>query len=160
MKRLILMRHAQAQLERFGFNDRERAITMAGMHEIEAIRVKIQGHLSGISLILCSNAKRTRQTLEGLKPLLPSTARVVYKDELYQITSKTLWNHLQEVDDVHETIMIVAHNPGLVQFVQELAPETPFRDFPTAGIAICEGEAPSWAEVTPGCLKLKNFLKP
>ncbi|MBY0461930.1 MAG: hypothetical protein K2Q34_01970 [Alphaproteobacteria bacterium] len=158
MKRLILMRHAQAQLERFGFNDRERAITMAGMHELDAIRVKIQGHLEGISLILCSNAKRTRQTLEGMKPLVPSTASIVYKDELYHTNSKILWDRLSEVEDTHQCVMIVAHNPGLTQFIQELEPSIPFKEFPTSGVAICEGEFPSWQEASPRYLRLHKFL--
>ncbi|MBY0280745.1 MAG: hypothetical protein K2W94_01135 [Alphaproteobacteria bacterium] len=158
MKRLILMRHAQAQLERFGFNDRERAITMAGMHELDAIRVKIQGHLEGISLILCSNAKRTRQTLEGMKPLVPSTASIVYKDELYHTNSRILWDRLSEVEDTHQCIMILAHNPGLTQFIQELEPSIPFKEFPTSGVAICEGEFPSWQAASPRHLKLHKLL--
>lgn len=158
MKRLILMRHAQAQLERFGFNDRERAITMAGMHELDAIRVKVQGHLEGISLILCSNAKRTRQTLEGMKPLVPSTAQIIYKDELYHTNSKTLWDRLQEIDDIHQVVMIVAHNPGLTQFLQELEPTVLFKEFPTSGVAICEGKFSSWQEASPDRLKLHKFL--
>jgi len=158
MKRLILMRHAQAQLERFDFNDRERAITMAGMHELDAIRVKIQGHLEGINLILCSNAKRTRQTLDGLKPLVPSTAHIVYKDELYHTNSKILWNCLSEVEEVNQGVMIVAHNPGLTQFIQELEPTIPFKEFPTSGVAIYEGEFPSWQEASPRYLRLRKLL--
>jgi phosphohistidine phosphatase len=159
-RNVILMRHAQAQLERFGHNDRERAITMAGMHELEGIRHKLQTHLIGVSLILCSNAKRTRQTLEGIKPLIPTTTQIIYKDELYQASNHILWSRLQEVNDVHERIMIVAHNPGLSHFVQKLQHSTavPFREFSTCGVAICEGNFDRWCEVSSHHLKLIEFI--
>lgn len=158
MKRLILMRHAQAQLERFGFNDRERSITIAGMHELDAIRLKLRGHLENVSLILCSNAKRTRQTLETIKPLVPTTADIVYKDQLYHTSSRMLWNHLWELGETHQCVMIMAHNPGLTQFIQELELTVPFKEFPTSGVAICQGDCTSWQQALPKTLKLQTFL--
>ncbi len=157
-RKLILMRHAQAQLERFGHNDRERAITMAGMHELESIRSKLQTHLAGVSLIFCSNAKRTRQTLEGIKPLIPTTTQIIYKDELYQTSSHVLWTKLHEIDALHEYIMIVAHNPGLAHFVQTLQSTVPFKEFPTCGVAICEGTFISWHDASSLNLKLTEFI--
>lgn len=109
-------------------------------------------------MILCSNAKRTRQTLDGLKPLVPSTAHIVYKDELYHTNSKILWNCLSEVEEVNQGVMIVAHNPGLTQFIQELEPTIPFKEFPTSGVAIYEGEFPSWQEASPRYLRLRKLL--
>lgn len=158
-RKLILMRHAQAQLERFGHNDRERAITMAGMHELDAIRSKLQPHLAGISLIFCSNAKRARQTLEGIKPLIPTTAQIIYKDEFYQASSHVLWARLQEINASHESVMIVAHNPGLTDFVQKIESEISFKEFPTCGVAICEGAFDGWYEASAHQFKLIELIK-
>lgn len=153
------MRHAQAQLELFGHNDRERAITMAGMHELEAIRSKLQPHLADVTLILCSNAKRARQTLEGIKPLIPTTAQIIYKDELYQASSHILWSRLQEVKTSHESVMLVAHNPGLTHIIQKMDLTVPFKEFPTCGVAICEGTFNGWHEASSYQFKLSEFIR-
>jgi hypothetical protein len=52
---------------------------MAGMHELDAIRNKIKGQFEGLSLVLCSNVKRTRQTLEGIRPFLPASIKELTK---------------------------------------------------------------------------------
>ena len=53
MKKLILMRHAEAQPEQFGLNDRDRSLSGGGMEELELIRRKLQGKLQGLQLVLC-----------------------------------------------------------------------------------------------------------
>ncbi len=157
-RNLILMRHAQAQMEMFGFSDRERAITMAGMHELEAIRYKLPAYLAGMSLILCSNAKRARQTLEGIKPLIPTTTEIIYKDELYQASTHVLLSRLQELDTIHDRVMIIAHNPGLTHFAQSLQSTIPFKKFPTCGVAVCEGSFGGWHEASFHNFKLTEFI--
>ena len=151
------MRHAQAQLEQYGQNDRERAITMVGMHEIEAIRQKIQGKLQDVSYILCSNAKRTRQTLDGIRQILPNTAEISYDDGLYQASVSNLWRKIQGAPSKHSTVMMMAHNPGVTEFIDAVAPAL-FKVFPTCGVAIFETSVNSWVEFSPYNTKVIEFV--
>ena len=158
MLRITIMRHAQAQLEQYGKNDRERTITMTGMHEIDAIRQKIHGKLDNISLIMCSNARRTRQTLDGIKQFLPNSAEVHYDDSLYHASIECLWHKIQTLSPLHKDIMIVGHNPGLSQMLNAID-HTLARVFPTCGIAICESTVEKWHEISPHNMRVTALLQ-
>ncbi|MCX7338582.1 MAG: histidine phosphatase family protein [Alphaproteobacteria bacterium] len=160
MKRLILMRHAQAQLEQFGKNDRDRAITMAGMHELESIRSQLKTQLAGVELVMCSNAKRTRQTLEGIRPLLPSTTKIDYDDDLYLASYEALWQKVRTIPQQYEIAMIIGHNPAVHQFAQNISMGTNFYGFTTCSLVICESTRNHWQQMTPHAIRLSEFMKP
>ncbi len=157
MLRVIIMRHAQAQLEQYGKNDRERTITMAGMHEIDAMRQQIHGKLEGVSLIMCSNARRTRQTLDGIKPVLPNSAQILYDDSLYNASVDCLWHKIQTISPLHKSIMILGHNPGVAQLVNAVDTSIT-RAFPTCSVAVCDSSVEKWHEVSPYNMTLTSFL--
>ncbi len=158
MLRIIIMRHAQAQLEQYGKNDRERTITMTGMHEIDSIRRQIHGKLDTLSFIMCSNARRTRQTLDGLKPVLPNSAEIHYDDALYQANVETLLHKIQSLPSSHKNIMLLAHNPGVGQIIHAID-KTKASVFPTCGVAICESTVEKWHDISPYNLRITAFLQ-
>lgn len=158
MLRIIIMRHAQAQLEQYGKNDRERTITMTGMHEIDAIRQQIHGKLAGVSLIMCSNARRTRQTLDGIKPVLPNSAEIHYDDSLYNAGPECLWHKIQTTSPLHKNIMILGHNPGVSLLVSAIDASIA-SSFPTCGVAICESSVDKWHEISPHNMRIVSFLQ-
>ncbi len=158
MKKLIIMRHAQAQLEQYGKNDRERTITMAGMHEIDALRQRIHGKLEGVSLVICSNARRTRQTLEGIRPFLPNSADVQFDDSLYHASADSLWHKIQTTTSSHNSIMLVGHNPAVTQLTTAIDASIG-AVFPTCGIAIFESNVDKWHEISQHNLRLITLIR-
>ncbi len=160
MRQLLIMRHAQAQIEKLSPSDRERPITMAGMHEIESIRGQLQGQLSNVGLVLCSNARRTRQTLEGIRPLLPANVNIVYDDDMYHCNASVLWRKIVDLDPKLNAVLIIGHNPGITQFLRDVDPPThEFREFPTCGVAIFEVKE-NWRSMTLTDMNLARFLQP
>lgn len=162
MRRIFLMRHAQAQLEKTVSRDRERPITLHGMHEIEAMRLKMHGAFQDIEMVICSNAKRTRQTFEGIRSLLPISTQIVYEDDLYHCSRDRLWHYIECLPPQLKTVMIIAHNPGIMQFTSECDQKEPLQhDFPTCGIAILETRFPQeWQSLTPNHLQVIRFIHP
>jgi phosphohistidine phosphatase len=163
MKHLILMRHAEAQPEQLSRTDRDRFLTQTGMQDLENIRKKLQGRVEGLELLLCSNAKRTRQTLDGIKPVLPSVTQVAFEDKLYNATCQGLMERVRALPDDVEFVMIIAHNPGIGEFtslVQPGAEKQPPRGFPTSSVALLDGDFACWAEASPTRFKLQSFLVP
>lgn len=165
MKKLILMRHAESQPEQFGLNDRERCLSGEGMRELEQIRRKLQGKLQGLNLVLCSNVKRTRQTLEGIKPILPSICELAFDDGLYHAPATSLINRLHDIEDARDFVMVIAHNPGVSDFLNlvnastEKKPGMP-KMFPTSGVAIFEGNFTKWQDASLARFRLQTFLMP
>lgn len=163
MKRVVLMRHAEAQLEQYGQPDKDRAITINGMHELDRLRPKLSQRLVGIDFCLCSNAKRTRQTLDSILPILPTTAEVAHNDDIYKTTPQKLWGYIQNLNKKNKGIMIIAHNPGITQFLQEVAEANNIKaptHFPTCSVAICETDQKDWRHVNAHTLTLKALLYP
>lgn len=165
MKKLILMRHAESQPEQFGLNDRERSLSCEGMQELELIRRKLQGKLQGLNLVLCSNVKRTRQTLEGIKAILPSVCESTFDDGLYHAPGASLLNRLQDLEDAIDFVMVIAHNPGVSDFLNLVMASTQIhagvpKMFPTSGVAIFNGNFKKWQDAAPALFRLQTFLAP
>jgi len=161
LNRLIFMRHAEAQMVQYGKPDKDRAITMNGMNQIEALRLKLKGKLSRVDYVICSNARRARQTLEGIKHLMPATVEVMFNDSLYQSNQKLIWQLIAEVDQKYTGVLIIAHNPGLSQVVQWIADlsGSAIRQLPTGGLVICSTQS-NWHELSAPKLALDEFIYP
>ena len=72
------------------------------LEELELVRKKLQGELQGLKLVLCSNVKRTRQTLEGIKAILPSSCEYAFDDGLYHAPVANLINRLQALEETQD----------------------------------------------------------
>ncbi|MBX9805301.1 MAG: histidine phosphatase family protein [Alphaproteobacteria bacterium] len=164
MKKLILMRHAESQPEQMGLNDRDRCLSGGGMEELELIRRKLQGNLQGLQLVLCSNVKRTRQTLEGIKAILPSNCETAFDDGLYHAPASNLINRLHDIENSQDFVMVIGHNPAVSDFLNAVMsvtqqPGMP-RMVPTSGVAIFEGNFTKWQDASPARFTLQSFLVP
>lgn len=165
MKKLILMRHAESQPEQFGLTDRERPLSGNGMEELELIRKQLQGELQGLKLVLCSNVKRTRQTLEGIKAILPATCEFGFDDGLYHAPVANLINRLHDLEDKQDFVMLIGHNPAISDFLNmvmnaiQKQPGMP-KILPTSGVVIFEGNFQKWRDATPALFKLQTMLMP
>ena len=173
MKRLMLMRHGTAQIStdvkdhsgQFTANDRERLLSVEGRYELEMMHSKLQGEMAGLNQVFCSNAKRTRQTYETIKSLLPSSHTVSFEDSLYNADAKDLAHHLEGVRDDPYYVMVIGHNPAIRDFVNSVILSTGgafsvSSDFPASGVAIFEGNFDHWHEAAPARFALKALLYP
>jgi phosphohistidine phosphatase len=161
LRRLIFMRHAEAQMTQYGKPDKDRAITMEGMNQLEALRLKLKGKLSGVDYVICSNARRTRQTLEGIKPLMPANVEVVFDDSLHQGDQNLIWKLIGDVDQNYKGVLMIAHNPGLSQVVQWVADlgGRSIRQIPTGGLALCSTKS-NWSDISAPKIALDEFIQP
>lgn len=161
LRKLIFMRHAEAQMIQYGKPDKDRAITMDGMHQLDSLRQKLHGKLADVDFVLCSNARRTRQTLDGIKSLLPSKAEIVFDDALYNSSQETIWQKIGDTAEKCKGILIIAHNPGLSQAVQWIADVNGknIRILPTGGVAVCQTKS-KWNELSAPKLALDEIIVP
>lgn len=165
MKKLIIMRHAESHPDHSGLNDRERPLSGDGLEELELVRKSLQKETQGLSLVLCSGVKRTRQTLEGIKAVLPSSCDYMFEDGLYHASAPSLVTRFKDVEDIYDFVMVIAHNPGVSDFLNLVIHSTqpPSRlpkMFPPAGVAIFEGNFKKWKDANPALFTLQSFLMP
>lgn len=163
MKRLILLRHAQAVAKTQA--DFERTLSREGRAEMTRVAAYLPRQAGRPDLALVSPAARTRETWDLARAGLGAVA-VVYDDRLYEGDAAALLAVLGEKAGEAGTVIVVGHNP----FIHELACDlvgggggaalAPPADFPTAGIAVIDCDVASWADVAPGGGRLVSFAAP
>lgn len=157
MKIITLIRHADALSEPV---DRTRSLSLAGWQQLESIRMQLKDKLSNIEYVLCSNAKRCRQTYEGLQKSLPDGIEERFTDELYNTNLEGLLSILRSVPQKYENIVVIGHNPALSDFISHCN----FKTFPislsTANIAFLYSPATEWKGVAPNKFEITDFIAP
>ena len=111
--RLYLLRHAKSAWDDPGLSDDQRPLAPRG--ERAARRMAEHFRESGIdpALVLCSPARRARQTLESVASSLGGHTEVRVEDALYGATAGELLARLRRVAPEVPSVMVIGHNPGL-----------------------------------------------
>lgn len=148
--RLILTRHAKSSWNDPHMEDHDRPLNKRGERSAEAIGAWLAEHDYIPALALVSSSKRTRQTWSLIGKALDPTPEVIHSERLYHAEPDTLMDRLRTMQA--DSVMIVAHNPGIAFFAQALVASPPgdarFERFPTAATAVIDFDAPEWAQVT------------
>lgn len=164
MRQLHLLRHAKASWELAGELDYERGLTERGLADCELMREVVAALDPAPDLVLCSGARRTRETLEAVAPALPKQTNVAFDDRIYQATTGRLIELLKEVDPAIEAVLMVGHNPSCHDLAVELSADGPelqsvAGSFPTAALASLEIEG-VWSELDASGATLTQFVRP
>src|SRR3954447_15866852 len=165
MHRLHLLRHAKSVRDETS-DDRERPLNRRGRDVSRRIGESLQLKIGKVDLVLCSSARRTRETAElilaGLKPL----PRILYEDELYLANAKTLLRRLQGLDEAEGSVLAIGHNPGMYKLALALAAKnSPGRaalasgKFPTGARASLAIDS-SWASLGRQRYQLVDYVTP
>jgi phosphohistidine phosphatase len=118
-------------------------------------------------LVLCSSARRTRDTLDLVLPELRVEPKVVYEDALYHASPERMLEMLRAIRPGTNRVLLVGHNPEMQAFALDLVGSGPkhYRDrlmtkYPTAGLAVINFAAGLWKSVTVNSGTLNLFLSP
>lgn len=116
--------------------------------------------------ILCSTAKRARDTLKLAIQLWEEPPKPKFDDKLYLASVSDLLAVIAEQGKNAERLMVLGHNPGLQELVVKLVAGKP-RDtrevigkFPTGAIAHLICDIGDWSEIRADCAQLKTFMRP
>ncbi len=110
---LYLLRHAKSSWSDEHLDDHDRPLAPRGEEAVARLRQYVEGEGVAPELVLCSSARRTMMTLEGLVPVLPDSTVIAVEDGLYGASSAGLLRRLHDVDDNVSSVMLIGHNPGL-----------------------------------------------
>ncbi|HVN44352.1 MAG TPA: histidine phosphatase family protein [Steroidobacteraceae bacterium] len=154
MKRLTLMRHADARWQDQGLSDLERPLNRRGTAAAEAMARRLLELALVPDLLLVSPARRTQQTGEILGRLLSLPARLVMSDEaLYLASAPDLLKVVQATGPRVAHLLVVAHNPGVSELVQQLVPEAEASGLATAALCSIALETDDWTSVGVAAVK-------
>ncbi len=160
MKRLSLLRHAKSSWDG-GETDRDRTLNKRGQRDAPLMGTRLTARRLRPSLILTSPAVRAATTAGSVAQSLGYPREFIQREErLYLASRQTLIDVVTTQEDTFNDLLLVGHNPGLTELINELLPELRLDNLPTAGVACIDSEAESWADFTHGPLTLAFFDYP
>lgn len=164
---LTLLRHAKAAREGGEGGDIARPLTGRGRRNAEAVGAHMAEAKITPSLILCSAAARTLETLDLVLPHLPAKPKISLLDTLYLAGPLVLLKRLHAVPGKTAHVMIIGHNPGLHALALDLIADGPQdligalgRKLPTSGLVVLSFDLAGWDEVVAGTGTLVSFTAP
>lgn len=126
------MRHGKSSWKDDKLEDHERPLKKRGRKDSNRIAKVIEKSNLVPDLILSSSATRARETAEIVAETLSYKQDIVYLDELYMGEPQNFIDALINLDTEYNTVLIVAHNPGLEAYLQIIDGE--IEAVPTAGL--------------------------
>lgn len=159
-KRLFLLRHAKSSWEDPQPDDHDRPLASRGHTAAKLMAEHLRGTGIRPSLVLCSSARRARETLDELA--LEGEVRI--ERELYAASAAQLLERLQRLPDAVESSMLIGHNPAIQTLAMSLAGSGTQlariqRKFPTGALAALTF-AGDWRGLRPGSADLAAFVRP
>jgi phosphohistidine phosphatase len=177
VKQLFVLRHAKSSWDEPGMEDHDRPLAPRGRQATKVIAEHLKANGYHPELVLCSSARRTQETLEGVAP----TGDRVLEPELYAAGAGTVLKRLHQIPDDTASTMVIGHNPAMQILVLRLARERPRapsarsaasaastqpdplaevqRKFPTGALAVLTFDC-AWSELAPGSAELVSFVRP
>ena len=158
---LVLLRHAKAETPG-ELPDYERRLTARGDADADAAGSWLADEKLRPQLVLCSTARRTRQTWQGVSVALTQaepeahSPEVHYEQSLYDGGRTEVIDLLRAVPETVRTVLVIGHNPTMSDVSLLLRPyqgEAGFTALSTAGLAVHRAEGP-WSETEPFLMPL------
>jgi phosphohistidine phosphatase len=164
--KLFVLRHAKSSWAEVGLDDHERPLAPRGHQAAKLIATHLHSERIAPTVVLCSSARRTRETLEAVAP----PGQAVIEPWLYDARADTILEHLRDVPADTGSVMLIGHNPALQVLVLRLSAERDGtaadgalaavrRKFPTGALATLTF-ACDWTALAPGCAELTSFVRP
>ncbi len=169
-KHLFILRHTKSSWDDPVLDDHERPLAARGRKAAKLLAEHVRATGIEPALILCSSARRTRETLESVLP----GREALIEDELYEANCEALIVRLHSISDEYSSAMLVGHNPAVQMLVLKLAGATGDdqlarsadprlgdvqRKFPTGGLATLTFDC-DWAQLAPGSAQLIGYVRP
>jgi len=168
-KHLFVVRHAKSSWDDPVLDDHERPLAPRGMRAVKALGDYVRETGIRPAQVLCSSARRTRETMEGIGP----GGEALIEPQLYDATCGSVIDRLRRVPHDAPSVMVIGHNPAMQMLVLKLTgangmrAQAPIdgdlaevqRKFPTGALATLTFSC-GWSELAPGCARLAGYVRP
>lgn len=145
-KTLLVLRHAKSSWDAPARDDHERPLNKRGRRDAPRMGELVREYGLMPDLVICSDAVRARLTAEAMAEAAQYAGKIVLDEHLYLATAEDLLSRLRRVPQNAGTVMIVGHNPGLEELVEQLTGER--QDLPTAALAQIVLPIDRWRDLT------------
>ncbi|MEN3358199.1 MAG: phosphohistidine phosphatase [Mycobacteriales bacterium] len=155
-RRLVLVRHAKSSWPD-GVPDADRPLADRGRVDAPAAGRWLRAEVGQIDLVLCSPARRARQTWQLIGGELAAPPPSREDERLYGAGTGDLLTIIRALPDGADTALIIGHNPGMADLVLLLSGEPV--EMRTAAVAVLHWRG-GWAAAAPRVAVLEARAKP
>jgi phosphohistidine phosphatase len=146
MKTLLVLRHAKSSWNDPQLDDHERPLNERGRRDGPRMGKLVREYGLIPDIVISSDAVRARLTAEAVAAAARYVGEIVLDPHLYAASPADILSLLRTVRENAETVMIIGHNPGLEELVEQLTGER--HDLPTAALAHIVLEIDQWRDLT------------
>jgi len=163
----MLLRHAKSSWDDTSADDFDRPLNPRGRIAAPVMGSHISAHGLTPEKILCSSARRARETLAALLPHFDDDVDIRLTRELYFAGEDRMIDQIRAHGGPAATLLVVGHNPGIQDTALALIGDGASAivdavavKFPTAALVVIDFPATKWVDIEPKTGKAVAFLRP
>jgi phosphohistidine phosphatase len=154
--KLYLVRHGKT--EAFADSDKLRNLLSRGMAQAKGIGALFLNQNEIFDQIFCSNANRTKQTLDQIQNQFSCSTDVNYSSNLYLCSSTDLLRFLSEnVKESSSKVLLIGHNDGISDLATFLSGQ--FVSLKTGSLIILDLKNTKINLVDEGCATITDQFR-
>lgn len=155
-KEIILVRHGKAADHNTYKRDIDRVLTERGVSDGYKVAERLVEEGIKPDLILTSPAARANHTALIISRVMKfKEEQIIFANRLFHCSADTFMDEIYSLPDDVNSVMIVAHNPGVTDLAYELTRGgTSF--LPTTGVAVIKYKSVNWGDI--GTAKANDFI--
>lgn len=147
MKTLLLLRHAKSSWSGDGVTDFDRLLNERGQKDAPRMGELLARQELVPDLIITSAAKRAAATAKRVAAAAGYEGEIRRSEQLYLAEPEDYITVARQVDDQVNCLLLVGHNPGIEELVEELGGQA--ERMPTAALAFFRLPIDHWADLKP-----------
>ena len=152
------MRHAKSDWADPSMTDHQRGLNSRGKRDAPKMAQRIIENGILPELMLVSDAQRTRETWELIKNNFPSS-KTIFTNDLYLASPKVITNYIKSIDNLIDSVLVLAHNPGITETFLSLG-NVQIDNVPTAGVGCISFLTDDFKNLEECNSKLEYFTYP
>ncbi|MCA9951024.1 MAG: histidine phosphatase family protein [Anaerolineales bacterium] len=146
MKTLLILRHAKSSWDNMYLSDFERPLSKRGKDDAPRMGEVLRREELVPDLIISSAAKRAVATAQLAARACEYENEITFTRDFYHADPDSYIEVLSEVDDEVASVMVVGHNPGIEELVEQISGV--WERMPTAALAQIQLPIERWGDLT------------
>ena len=168
MLQLLLLRHAKSSWSGDGLTDLDRPLNGRGKRAASAMGRFMASKRLVPDLILCSPARRARDTLDLVAAEFETPPPALIDESIYDFGSgENLLECIRQQTAGTKSLLLVGHNPSIEGLAQSLSARGGEKlrsrlknKFPACALAVIAIDVADWPAVCESSGKLVHFVRP
>jgi phosphohistidine phosphatase len=142
VKTLLILRHAKSSWSDASLSDHDRPLKKRGRQDAPKMGKLLYREGLTPGLIVTSSARRAVETAQFVAAESGYEGGIVVSGELYHADPESYLTAVRECGEGHDIVMLIGHNPGIEDLVEQLAGE--WQRMPTAALAQVRLDVEAW----------------